>query len=60
MKLVIVQVNDSVDISGLLKGVNVTLNAGGTDYPGVVFAPMDTLDPPAPSIEGDYHISPAE
>jgi len=60
VKLIIVQVDDSIDISGLLKGVSVTLNDGTTDYAGVVFAPMDTLDPPPPSIEGDYHIEPVQ
>jgi len=60
MKLVVVQVDESVDISALTKGTNITLNDGVTNYAGVVSFPIDSLDPVPPTIEGDYHITQLE
>lgn len=57
MKLLVIQFEDSVDISPLPKGTKVTVGDDTTTLPGEVMASVDILEP---SLEGDYHITPIE
>lgn len=54
MKLLVVQFEDTVDLSPLPKGTKVTVTGGTTTLTGGVMASMDILEP---GIEGDYHIT---
>ncbi len=56
MKLLIVQFEDTEDITVLPKGTEVTVGDGTSSLTGRVKA---LVDMESPVIEGDYHISPA-
>ncbi len=55
MKLLVIQFEDTVDISPLPKGTKVTVTDGTTTLPGEVMASVDIVEP---SLEGDYHLTP--
>lgn len=57
MKLLVIQFEDTVDISPLPKGTQVTVGDGTTTLSGEVMASVDILEP---SLEGDYHITSIE
>jgi len=58
MKVLVVQFEDTVDITPLVKGTGVSVKIGTITLPGVVMFSTDILDPPG--LEGLYHISPVE